>query len=270
MVLGYNSTTPISAEIHSSLLFSWSLSHHLKAQSKAVQAAALKEPSSSRAAARPVAQLGKDGGSARGWPSIPAPAQVSGEQWDSCPWVLCPSKYGLSLQWVLVWGETSDRMQSDTRIANWRQTCQQGDFIWGVTLGSPLPFLFWMPFEQLSVQVFVITQALLLQLFVFGGVARCLYLLSLVICAEKFVRSLYLAGACAHFGAGVGSPWVCWSVITHWMSVDRHRVNLGPVGDVVVTGVVFQNGWAESLQNLTLFSGAWRPWTMCSWWLRQG
>lgn len=61
-----------------------------------------------------------------------------------------------------------------------------------------------MHFEQLSVQVFVITQALLLQCFVFGGVAHCLDLLSLVICAKKFVRSLHVGGACAHYGAGVG------------------------------------------------------------------
>lgn len=61
-----------------------------------------------------------------------------------------------------------------------------------------------MPFEQLSVQVFVITQALLLQSFVFGDVARCLDLLSLVIRAKKFVRSLQVAGACAHYGADVG------------------------------------------------------------------
>lgn len=61
-----------------------------------------------------------------------------------------------------------------------------------------------MLFEQLSVQVFVITQALLLQPFVFGGVARCLDLLSLVICAKKFARSLHVAGPCARCGAGVG------------------------------------------------------------------
>lgn len=96
------------------------------------------------------------------------------------------------------------QVQSDTRIANWRQTCQQRDFIWGVRLSSPLSFLFWMLFEQLSVQVFVITQALLLQPFVFGGVARCLDLLSLVICAKKFARSLHVAGPCARCGAGVG------------------------------------------------------------------
>lgn len=74
MALGYNSTTPLSAEIHSSLLFPSSLSHHLEAQSKAVQAAALKEPGSSRAAADPVALLGKNSGSAHGCPSVPAPA----------------------------------------------------------------------------------------------------------------------------------------------------------------------------------------------------
>lgn len=94
------------------------------------------------------------------------------------------------------------RVQPETRIANW--SSQQGDFIWGVRLSSPLPFLFWMPFEQLSVQVFVITQALLFQSFGFRGVACCLDLLSLVIRAKKFVRSLHVAGVCAHYGADVG------------------------------------------------------------------
>lgn len=183
------------------------------------------------------------------WPLTPLGTCVRGDVRQGWPWLY---------------------VQPDTRIANWRWTCQQGDFIWGVSLGSLLPFLFWMPFEQLSVQVFVITQALLLQPFVFGGVTHCLDLLSLVICAKKFVRSLHMAGACAHCGAGVGWPWVCCSVITHWLCVDRDRVNLGLVGAVVVTGVVFQNGWAESLQLLNLFSRASRPWIMCNWWPMQG
>lgn len=136
-------------------------------------------------------------------------AQVSGSSGTAAPECSVPPSTASHSSRLLCEGRCQTELastpcQPDTRIANWRRTCQQGDFIWGVSLSSPLPFLFWMPLEQLSVQVFVITQALLFQPFVFGGVAHCLDLLSLVICAKKFVRSLHVAVACAHYGAGMG------------------------------------------------------------------
>lgn len=122
-------------------------------------------------------------------------------------------------------------VQPDTRIANWRWTCQQGDFIWGVRLSSPLPFLFWMPFEQLSVQVFVITQALLLQSFVFGGVAHCL---SQIYCLWSFVQRC-LSGLCRWQGlvSIVGQMWgdpVCAGLWSHTACVWTGQGEFGHSG----------------------------------------
>lgn len=124
-MLGYNSTTPISAEIHSSLLFPSSLSQHLEAQSKAVQAAALKEPGSSGAAARRVALMGKDQGSARGWPSVPAPAlpKSVGNSGTAAPECSVPPSMASHSRGSLCEGRHQTglhplRVQPDTRSAN--------------------------------------------------------------------------------------------------------------------------------------------------------
>lgn len=156
------------------MLFPSSLSHHLEAQSKAVQAAALKEPCRSGAAACPVALLGKGWGSACGWPSVPAPAlpkSVGSSRTAASECSVPPSMASHSRGYLCErrhqTGLASTLCAARHRNCKWKRTCQQGDFIWEVRLSSPLPFLFWMHFEQLSVQVFVIIQALLLQSFVF-------------------------------------------------------------------------------------------------------